>query len=1258
MPCIVTYNGKEYSEAEFFAFLAKGELDNLIKAGLYKPTGALAEKVDKQAKAELETEVKQLEKAYNEADSRYQKAKQSFDKASKESQINLMGESEGDTKLFKPDLSQMNKKVKELLEQRDKAKQDFEKAQKRLSDYDSVKQAKLPTGGYASTAKGGTLTDLKKQANQVQKPYMNAFDAVKQALKEIGVPIAEGYLPKSVRGLYKTKPKKVRVHSLWQIGTVTHEVAHWISDKFGIGAAIRNDSAIAGTNPDAAFNKKVREELSKIYLKYYPKSKPDDSLEKTIEEGIAVLLQQYFYDPDLISREYPFLVDTFISPTGKYYNTKFTETLEKTNKIVSDYSDLSDGDKIGARTADRSKRIMQEDKKGFTWAQWIEFQMATRSLPLRMIDKMYGSGLTDESAEIAYRRWQTRGHIAATWITGSQTPMTVDKNGNWRKLKYSMKDLANVIKGKEKEFDYYLISRRVVGDVNYLHELQNELADLMQSFDPDTATKEEIEEIEALNQKINKQTKLIEKDNFDIQAATNFLNEYDKQFEIASEIYDYINTEVARFAYETGRLSKEKFESYEKNPSYAAFRRITEDDFATDMPMTSGGGQQSQVSSFKTRTGSMKQIISPVYSQMFYISEVINKGMQNQVWSKLAEIAENDEFVAKNYFEPMATEEATNKDTGMISYPQMNDKNLVPVWKNGKPTFYKANKPLLAMAETMRPQELHTALYLAKYATNIFSRLTTSANPLFPLVNLPVDTISAWMNTKAGFKPVVSQAKSLVDLGKFAFEEFFGKIENVSKWYDRIRAKPIKSLSKEDQSLFAKYLALGGSTQTLSGYYEMSPDEMIAAIRGDSKLKRAVKNIDTFTLGILEFPSNTSEYLTRFAEFKRAKEKGFSDDVAMYMASEVSVPFIQQGYFGGKFGQEFVRTIPYMNASIQVMAKFIKTSKENPAQVALVGGAIAALTISMALMTMALSDDDDIRALASQEPEDLSKFIYIPNAIGGGKGFTKIRVPEQIGWIGAVSTMAIMQQHQNIKYNMGDYRRAVTAQVPRQFNVFEPTQALLSLQPQIVRPTYEVITNTRAYPTIRNIVPDFMRKKLPEYQYDEYTSETAKFIGKYMNASPKLVDYFIKSQFGKVPSAAIDIMESIYFDRERKTAKSLTQIESKEFITRGRNMEEFYKNLTYWRQVKGSKKNILEPQDYSEEDKIHLLQSAYQYEIMENIVSDIHDMTKDGVAIPESIQKKLFSVIQDINEAEKPYIIADKIEALSSSVTDWMQGIK
>ena len=115
-----------------------------------------------------------------------------------------------------------------------------------------------------------------------------------------------------------------------------------------------------------------------------------------------------------------------------------------------------------------------------------------------------------------------------------------------------------------------------------------------------------------------------------------------------------------------------------------------------------------------------------------------------------------------------------------------------------------------------------------------------------------------------------------------------------------------------------------------------------------------LNNIIDFPLSILEMPSNASEYMTRFAEFKRAKDQGYSDDVAMYMAAHVSVPFIQSGTYGGQVGRTTVRAVPYFHAGIQVLAKFVQTAKNDPIRTATIGAALIAMKISQTLLTMAL----------------------------------------------------------------------------------------------------------------------------------------------------------------------------------------------------------------------------------------------------------------------------------------------------------------
>jgi tyrosyl-tRNA synthetase len=87
-------------------------------------------------------------------------------------------------------------------------------------------------------------------------------------------------------------------------------------------------------------------------------------------------------------------------------------------------------------------------------------------------------------------------------------------------------------------------------------------------------TRQEIEEIENLQKNIDSQKKIIANDDFDLQTATDVVNKFEKEFEKATEIFDYMNNEAAKFAYHTGLISKEKLDNYLDNPTYAAFRRL------------------------------------------------------------------------------------------------------------------------------------------------------------------------------------------------------------------------------------------------------------------------------------------------------------------------------------------------------------------------------------------------------------------------------------------------------------------------------------------------------------------------------------------------------------------------------------------------------------------------------------------------------------------------------------------------------------
>ena len=63
--------------------------------------------------------------------------------------------------------------------------------------------------------------------------------------------------------------------------------------------------------------------------------------------------------------------------------------------------------------------------------------------------------------------------------------------------------------------------------------------------------------------------------------------------------------------------------------------------------------------------------------------------------------------------------------------------------------------------------------------------------------------------------------------------------------------------------------------------------------------------------------------------------------------------------------------------------------------------------------------------------------------------------------------------------------------------------------------------------TGRSIVPEREQKLMPKDQYGPYTSGTAKFIGKELNVSPRIVDTVIQSQLGGVGTGITSAIDKV-----------------------------------------------------------------------------------------------------------------------------------
>lgn len=1063
-----------------------------------------------------------------------------------------------------------------------------------------ARRAELGSAGKIKSING--LVAEAPAAGAVQQPGrgFKLSDRAKAIVEEFGASVAERELPTRLLGRFRPTDNKVRVQALYDLTTVVHEATHAIDEKHGIYEPIVQPSGYAksGAPIYPASTLKVRRELTRLYTDLYPNARETHPLRKRVREGIASLVENYFYSPAVVQEQYPALVEAFIKPGGKYYHEDITRLLDMAAEVVEDYAKLTPAERIGTRI--RTGREVVDRDKGFTFRQRAVFEVFNKFEPLQRAARTAGRTETWDDPTVQAFNLMNKNTVIYNWIKGGSTPVLM-ADGNWRIEQGSMADYAKLIQGREGQFEQYLVARRVLAMHNKLAAIRNKLQ-AYAGVDLRSLDKAQAEQVQALGDAYQRLLSTIEADDFSLQDATATVKEYGDTFAEPAKQYDAINARLLDFAAENGLMSRVQAEEWKQEEGYASFRRWINDNLDSDAGGTVSTSNRTKVGSFKARTGSKLDIVSPIYNQRLAVQEVIGKAMENRLWERVANLAkQNGEVRAR--FEKLDTVTIVDPKTGMMSYPQERDPNVIRIFKDGKREFYKAAPEFLAVAKVLRPAEIGAFGQALQIPTSVFTRLTTSANPFFALGNLTVDQVSAITQTKTGFTPIVDPAKSLV------------------AW---IRGN----------EEFVKYLAVGGERQTLSALYDLSPEELAVKLEGPKGGVEKARKVADSVLGVLETPSNISELMTRFGEFKRSVDRGEPTSVAMYRAAEVTTPFGLSGNLGGAVGQKTVRYIPYLNAIIQVSYKFGRTAKNNPARVATVGAALLAAALTSAIAAMKYSTDEQRRLLGARSAKDLARYIYIPSS--NGTGLIRIRIPEQFGAITGLAYLWAIGHYGGNKAAFDNYLDVALSAIPDQINIARPKQLALSWIPQYAAPSIMVSTNTKDYPEILPIVPQSMQDLPPEEQYTEYTSRVAKWLGQVTGASPMLIDYWITNQFGAASNFLLG-----------RTPSNPLYISEGDYVLSGRAYNGFYDGKTVAEQRYQTAK--LHPDQFSEDEVERIKATRKLYNDVGSYLKDAKTVSRDG-ELPESIKQRTYELINLLSDGGTDEEVRDLLDPLREEV--------
>lgn len=1071
-----------------------------------------------------------------------------------------------------------------------------------------------------ASTKGGkkTVRSIIERNNEAKPSKIQEVPAdfkiserAKAILQEFGVPIAEKGISGRFLGLYKHATKKVRVQALYDITTVTHEAIHAIDDQIKF-----SENLIKSTGNGA----EVRKQLTSIYEKLYPKGKRTHPLSVRIKEGLAVLFENFFYNPAEITAAYPDLVNSFIKPTGEYYNAQFSKLLEKMNELVDDYASLSPEQRIASRIR-TGKEVVKRDK-GFTFKQRAIFETFNRFEPLKRYAKQAGVSETWNDPTVQAFNILNKNSIVSEWVKGASTPMLL-ANGNFKMEEGSVKTYLDMVKGDEKAFYTYLVARRVHESQNLVNSLQNEYEELggdeafakaqqggagaLEALFDSTIAADPIIDIK---EKIDKIKSVIENDDFSPQDAAAVVTKYAEKFAKPEKVYDEINRRLIDVMVENGLLDQETADTYKAEKGYASFKRFIDDELTSVGTLQSAS--KSKVSSLKQRTGSQLDLQSPIQSQITAISEITGKAFENRLWNKVADLTTKNPAIAQR-FEKIEAVPAIDAE-GRVSFPQEKDPNVIRVFKNGKREFYKAAPEFLSVSKTLRGKEFDAFAQLLRIPASLFTRLTTSANPLFAVGNLTVDQFTATTQSKTGYKPIIDPMKSFIDV------------------------------LKGDQGV-KMYKALGGKRQTLAAYFDLSPDEVTNKLTGgETTIEKAVGVIDT-ALGALEWPSNTSEIMTRYAEFVRSIERGEPASVAMYRASEVTTPFQLQGNFGGRFGQEYIKSIPYLNATLQVIYKFARTTRDNPGRVTTMLAGLLAAALTSAIALMKGSSDEQKRALGEQAPANFAKYLYLPSP--NGKDLIKIKIPQEFGAITGLAYLYVVGEYGGNKATFDDYLDNVMSALPEQINVFgwqNAKKAAISLVPEALKPSIQVAANAKTFPEVGPIVPPYVVDKAPKEQYNTYTSKVARSIGSVLNASPMLVDFWIRNQFGSLGDTSIKMLSG------QGPSSNPIFVEEEKYAMSGRAYNRFYDNKKMvTQQYDEIRKN--NPDDYSDTDKEMVKIEKGSYDKMADALSDMRDITQTK-KLPEDVKQLAYEILLNLDTDADQEEVRSMIGELKGKIGD------
>lgn len=557
-------------------------------------------------------------------------------------------------------------------------------------------------------------------------------------------------------------------------------------------------------------------------------------------------------------------------------------------------------------------------------------------------------------------------------------------------------------------------------------------------------------------------------------------DKYEKPFR---EFVAYQNR-VSAYARDAGVLSKDAYDAMvEANKNFVPFYRVMDD--GTAGGPNAGGRSLQARNPFKSIKGSERDIIDPIESAVRNTYTLTAMAERNAVGKALADMPGSGAFLEKvnppvkgitvtepemtKFLDAHGIKDAPDDLLTVFrasKTPLADDE--IRVFNDGKPTTYKVD-PALALAFKGLDQpgmSLVTRLFAVPAQ---LLRAGVTGVPEFAARHIFRDYIYAGITSEKLFTPV-DMAKGLWGL-----------------------------ISKDED--YQAWLKSGGSNNSSVSLDRRYLQENLRQLTSDTGLMTRSWNVIAHPLDGLRAITELAENASHLGAFKKAIGEGASKEDIQAAGFTSRATAVDSARMGASM-RAYNMISAFANITVQDTDRVVRAFKDNWVGTTVKVG--AGIVLPSAILWTVNNDDtkDPTTGLSNKDryqeiPEwekDLFWHVMTQNHI--------FRIPKPFGT--------------GVLFGSGTERMLdkFAADKPDAFkNFFRSLRDTMIPQvaPVAIAPVLDQFANRSTF-TGNPLIPDRLEKLLPEYQYNPYTSETAKALGRIVAAFPGVKEQSMQEQ--------------------------------------------------------------------------------------------------------------------------------------------------